>query len=42
MPKHYLFSSNWSNTLNAGMFNVNLNNPISNVNSNIGTHLKVV
>ena len=27
---------NWNNTANAGVFNVNLNNPRSNSNSNIG------
>nr|DAY91731.1 MAG TPA: TREPONEMA DENTICOLA VARIABLE PROTEIN 1 FUNCTION, PERIODONTAL DISEASE [Caudoviricetes sp.] len=26
----------WNNTSNAGVFNVNLNNPRSNSNSNIG------
>lgn len=27
---------NWNNGANAGVFNVNLNNPRSNANSNIG------
>ena len=42
MPTHLFISGNWTNALNAGTFNVNLNNPVSNVNSNNGTHVKVV
>ena len=42
MPKHQFISGNWTNALNAGAFDVNLNNPVSNVNSNNGTHVKVV
>jgi hypothetical protein len=29
---------NWNNTSNAGVFNVNLNNPRTNANGNIGFH----
>lgn len=31
-----LCGGNWGNVANAGVFNVNLNNPRSNVNSNVG------